>query len=105
MSKPEIEVLNYGNRLDVALVDGQRRSVDVSTLWIECLSAAGRRRRIDGTHTIIPPGLRITDVTEVGTYGLHIAFSADMRGGVFPWSLLVALCECHQVADFIMPAA
>ncbi|MEI9901820.1 MAG: hypothetical protein WDN31_18850 [Hyphomicrobium sp.] len=42
----------------------------------------GRRRRIDGTHLDVPPGLRITDVSEAGMYGLHVAFSADARGGV-----------------------
>jgi DUF971 family protein len=105
MSKPEIAVLNYGDHLDVALTGRQRRSLDVSTLWTECPSAAGRRRRIDGTHTIVPPGLRITEVTEVGTYGLHVAFSADVRGGVFPWPMLIELSERPQVDDFITPAA
>jgi DUF971 family protein len=105
MSKSEIAVLNYGDRLDVALAHGRRRSLDAGTLWIECPSAAGRRRRIDGTHTVVPPGLRITEVTEVGTYGLHVAFSADVRGGVFPWPMLIELSERPQIADFITPAA
>jgi DUF971 family protein len=105
MSKSEIAVLNYGDRLDVALAHGRRRSLDAGTLWIECPSAAGRRRRIDGTHTVVPLGLRITEVTEVGTYGLHVAFSADVRGGVFPWPMLIELSERPQVADFITPAA
>jgi len=105
MSKPEISVLNYGDHLDVALVGGQRRSIDARTLWVECPSAAGRRRRIDGTHALVPPGLRITEVTEVGTYGLHVAFSADVRGGVFPWPMLMELSGRLQVADFITPAA
>jgi DUF971 family protein len=105
MSNPEIAVLNYGERLDVARSGGQRRSIDARTLWVECPSAGGRRRRIDGTHALVPPGLRITEVTEVGAYGLHVAFSADVRGGVFPWPMLIELSERPQVADFITPAA
>ena len=105
MRKPGIEVFNYADRLDVALADGRRRSLDARTLWIECPSAAGRRRRIDGTHTVVPQGLRITEITEVGTYGLHVAFSADVRGGVFPWPMLIELSERPQVADFIIAAA
>jgi DUF971 family protein len=105
MSKLGIEVLNYGDRLEVALANGRRRSLHANTLWIESPSAAGRRRRIDGTHTMVPQGLRITEVTEVGAYGLHVAFSADVRGGVFPWPMLIELSERLQVADFIAPAA
>jgi DUF971 family protein len=105
MSKPEIAVLNYGNRLDVALTGRQRRSLAVSTLWTECPSAAGRRRRIDGTHQKVPPGLRISELTEAGVYGLHVAFSADLRGGVFPWPMLIELVLRPQVADFIAPSA
>lgn len=105
MNRPEIEVVNLGDRLDITLVDGRRRSLDAPTLWVECPSAGGRRRRIDGTHLDVPSGLRITEVTEAGVYGLHVAFSADVRGGVYPWPMLVDLCLRPQVADFITPAA
>lgn len=105
MNRPEIDVVNLGDRLDVTLADGRRRSLDARTLWVECPSAAGRRRRIDGTHLNVPPSLRITEVTEAGVYGLQVAFSADVRGGVFPWPMLVELALRPQAADFIMPAA
>jgi DUF971 family protein len=105
MSKPGIDVLNFGDRLDVTFADGRRRSLAAHMLWAQSPSAAGRRRRIDGTHDDVPRNLRITQLSEVGNYGLHIAFSADVRGGVFPWPMLIELTERPRVEDFITPAA
>ena len=70
----------------------------------KCPSALGRRRRIDGTHLAVPPSLRVTELAQVGAYGLHITFSADARGGVYPWPMLTELSLRLQVDDFIAPA-
>lgn len=103
MSAPQISVIDEGRRLSVTLENGYRRAVGVETLWSECPGASARRRRIDGSDAV-PANVRVTAVTEVG-YGVHIAFSADTRGGVFPWPMLVELSMRPTIEDFITPLA
>jgi DUF971 family protein len=104
MVTPEVSVLDAGESIAVTLADGTRRSVAAATLWTECPSALGRRRRIDGTHLAIPRGLKITELAQVGAYGLHITFSADARAGVYPRRMLAELSQRPQVNDFITAA-
>lgn len=101
MAAPQISVIDDGRRLSVTLEDGSRRAVAVETLWSQCPGASARRRHIDGRNAA-PPDVRVTAATEVG-YGLHIAFSADTRGGVFPWPMLVELSTRPTIEDFITP--
>ena len=104
MITPEVSILDAGERIAVTLADGTRRSVAAATLWTECPSALGRRRRIDGMHLASPPDVKIAELAQVGAYGLHITFSADARGGVYPWPMLTELSLRPQVDDFITPA-
>lgn len=101
MAAPQISVIDDGRRLSVTLENGRQRAVAVEMLWSECPGASARRRRIDGSNAV-PTNIRVTAVTEVG-YGLHIAFSADARGGVFPWPMLVELSTRPTIEDFITP--
>jgi DUF971 family protein len=101
MLAPELTISASGEAL-VLKSDGGGRSIGVETLWSECRSAAARRRRIEGTHLPAPLGLRITEANVVGHYGLHIVFSADARGGVFPWPMLIELSRRPQIADYII---
>jgi DUF971 family protein len=102
MPATQATVSPCGDALIVINEDGSERAIDVATLWAECRSAAARRRRIEGTHLPAPRDLRITETSVVGRYGLHVVFSADPLGGVFPWPMLVELGQCPQVADFII---
>ena len=99
MAGSRISVIDDGERLSLTLEDGRQRAISAETLWMECPGAAARRRRIDGCNAA-PVNLKVIATTVVG-YGLHIAFSADTRGGVFPWPMLVDLSLRPQVADFI----
>jgi len=47
-----------------------------------------------------PPSLAIVTLTDVG-YGVHVAFSADAYGGIFPWPMLMDLSLRPQIEDFI----
>jgi len=44
----------------------------------------------------------VTGLTDVG-YGIHIAFSDDAHGGVFPWQMIFEIAQRPQAADFITP--
>lgn len=101
MLAPQITVSTAGDALVLKTGDGSARAIDVATLWTECRSATARRRRIDGAHLPLPSGLRITATTAAGHYGLHVAFSADAVGGVYPWPMLIELSRRPQLHDFI----
>ena len=104
MVAQEISVADAGEALAITLADGRRRSVAAETLWLECPSAKARRRRIDGRIREAPRGVKITDLTRVGAYGVNIGFSDGQNGGVFPWAMLVELSLRPQIDDFITPA-
>lgn len=101
MLAPQITVSTAGDALVLTTGNGSSRAIDVATLWTECRSAAARRRRIDGVHLTPPGGLRITATAAAGHYGLHVAFSADAVGGVYPWPMLNELGRRPQMHDFI----
>jgi DUF971 family protein len=102
MPASQVTVSFSGDELIVTVEDGTARAIDVGTLWAECRSAAARRRRIEGTHLPAPRNLKITETSVVGHYGLHIVFSSDPLGGVFPWPMLIALSRRPQMHDFIV---
>lgn len=100
MAFPVVSISEEGDRLRVTLDGGHQRSIDVGTLWSACPGAAARRRRLEQRNAA-PPDLRIASLAEVG-YGLHVAFSADAHGGVFPWPMIIELSQRPQMHDFII---
>lgn len=101
MIASNLSVIDAGESLGIALDDGRQRAIAVATLWAECPGALARRRRLDGRNGA-PRGLKITQLTDAG-YGIHIAFSSDAHGGVFPWAMLLDLVQRPQIDDFITP--
>lgn len=99
MGKPELSLAAEGESIRIILADGTRRSLSVETLWCACPGARAKRRRIDGIN-VPPPSLAIVTLTDVG-YGVHVAFSADAYGGIFPWPMLMDLSLRPQIEDFI----
>jgi DUF971 family protein len=100
MISPKLSVLDSGGRLSLDLGDGSQRTIVAATLWSECPGALARRRRLDGRGDP-PPGLKISALAEV-SYGIHVAFSSDPLGGVFPWPMLIALSQRPEMHDFIV---
>lgn len=101
MIASNLSVLDAGESLGIALDDGRQRTIPVAALWAECPGASARRRRLEGRN-VPPRGLKITELTDAG-YGIHIAFSSDAHGGVFPWAMLLDLAQRPQIGDFITP--
>lgn len=98
-----VDISERGEELILSFGGDSARGIDAGTLWTECRSASARRRRIEGTQLPVPRNLKITEAHFVGHYGLHVAFSADPLGGVFPWSQLLELSQRPQMRDFILP--
>ncbi len=99
MTKPTIHLTPGGRAATISLADGRKRTIAAETLWDACPGAKAKRRRLDGAAPH-PAGLAVTGLADVG-YGLHVAFSHDAHGGVFPWPMLLELCMRPQMADFI----
>jgi len=109
IDKPDLETLpdaceaaSDGARLAVTWPDGRRSDIDAATLWRECPSAVGRRRRMDGRNQP-PPGVRLVGVSAIGRYGVNLAFSDGHDRGIYPWFLLAALASRPRAEDFIIP--
>ncbi|HWK39761.1 MAG TPA: hypothetical protein VNR88_12650 [Hyphomicrobium sp.] len=100
MAKPELSLAAGGESVSVTLANG-RRLLSAEMLWCVCPGARAKRRRIDGINTP-PSGLAVTALTDVG-YGVHVAFSADAFGGIFPWPMIIDLSLRPQLEDFIAP--
>lgn len=94
-----------GRDLRIVWQDGSSASIPAAALWSGCRSAVGTRRRMQGEHLDVPVGLRITNVTPIGSYGVNIAFSDGHDRGVYPWALLAELASRPTARDFIMDAA
>ena len=101
MAKPELSLAAGGESVSVTLANGRRRLLPAETLWCACPGARAKRRRIDGINTP-PADLAVTALTDVG-YGVHVAFSADAFGGIFPWPMIIDLSLRPQLEDFIAP--
>lgn len=95
-------IADEGRMLHIHTREGEVRSLAAELLWRQCPSAAGRRRRIDGTDGLVPANLSITAVTPVGRYGVNIAFSDGHDRGIYPWGYLSALQKRLDPADFII---
>jgi len=94
------QVENGGATLAIHWSDGCTGRVDADTLWRNCPSAFGKRRRMDGVNTP-PPGIAITATRPIGGYGVNIAFSDGHDRGIYTWALLVSLIELPRVCDFL----
>jgi DUF971 family protein len=101
MSIADVEIAEDGHALVVVAADGRRRALAASLLWAECPSAQGRVRRARGAHRSPPARLAITQVREIGAYGVNIVFSDGYDRGIYPWSYLAALAERPQLEDFL----
>jgi DUF971 family protein len=100
MSVADVEVAIGGSALVIKQADGRHRSLSAALLWSECPSAQGRVRRARGQSTA-PAGIAITDVRDVGAYGINIIFSDGHDRGIYPWSYLATLAERPQLEDFL----
>ena len=99
----EIAIIEDGEALQILWPDNNYACFTALQLWKNCPSAAGRRRRIDGTNTPTTANLRLTSFRSIGHYAINIAFSDGHDRGVYPWSLLQSLACRKQVDDFLMP--
>lgn len=98
----DVELTSHRRGLIVVADDGGRRELSASLLWAECPSAQGRVRRERGLHRSPPEGLVIEAVTQIGTYGVNIAFSDGHARGIYPWAYLAQLAARPQIADFLI---
>jgi DUF971 family protein len=94
-------VLDGGRHLVLSTGDVRLRPIAADTLWTECPSAQGRRRRMDRPDLTAPPGIRIVRVSPIGHYAINIAFSDGHDRGVYPWSLLADLSRRPTMMDFL----
>ena len=99
----EIAISQDGLELQILWPDNSKASFAALQLWQSCPSAAGRRRRIDGTNTPGVADLRLTSFQSIGHYAINIAFSDGHDRGVYPWSLLQSLARQKKMDDFLLP--
>ena len=78
--------------------------IPAETLWAQCPSAAGRKRRMDGITGSGDPDLRLTHVRPIGNYAVNLSFSDGHDRGVYPWALLEKLAQRPSMAQFIAPS-
>jgi len=91
MQPERITLRNDGRHMLVHWPDGRMDSLDAASLWAECPSSLGRRRRMQTDAPDAPEGIRILAVSPVGLYGVNIAFSDGHDRGIFPWPFLEKL--------------
>jgi len=104
-NQPDIAITCDGGCLEISWQDGRCSQLYADFLWQNCPSAAGRRRRIDGTNQPPVAGLRIIGVQPIGRYAINISFSDGHDRGIYPWSLLHNLSVRPKMQDFIIPAS
>jgi DUF971 family protein len=97
----DVEIAEGGYALAIVAADGRRRCLTAALLWSECPSAQGRVRRARGESTA-PDGIAIAAVSEIGSYGVNIAFSDGHDRGIYPWSYLSMLAQRPQLDDFLI---
>lgn len=83
--------------------DGSTAKIDAETLWTNCPSAAGRRRRLDGRTSSGDPALSLTNAYPIGNYALNLAFSDGHDRGVYPWGYLAKLAARPTLEAFLTP--
>ncbi|NJM55049.1 MAG: DUF971 domain-containing protein [Verrucomicrobiae bacterium] len=88
--------------LTVRPANGRIKTVSAALLWLECRSAAGRRRRMADVEPQPAADIKIVRVEPIGRYGVNIAFSDGHDRGIYPWSFLEELAARPTVADFII---
>jgi len=98
-----VELADEGRAIVAISADGSCRRIDAALLWAECPSAVGRLRRLDGRYLVVPEGLRVSALREVGNYGVNIAFSDGHDSGIYPWGFLASLGEWRRIDDFLVP--
>ena len=90
-----------GSAVAIAWSDRASATLDAKTLWLNCPSAAAKRRRMDGTAQITDPKLHIVRATPIGRYGINIAFSDGHDRGIYPSPYLRALAARSSRNDFL----
>lgn len=92
-----------GRDLTLDWRDGSTTRVDAETLWSNCPSAAGRRRRLDGINSSGDPQLALTGAFPIGNYALNLAFSDGHDRGIYPWGYLAQLAARPTLEAFLTP--
>ena len=104
ISRPNSVALHDSGRALVIIWIGRPPvRICAETLWAQCPSAAGRKRRMDGITGSGDPDLRLTHVRPIGNYALNLSFSDGHDRGVYPWALLEKLAQRPTMAQFIAP--
>ena len=98
----KIVKIDNGKAIEVVWNYDEISHIQSDTLWKNCPSAAGRRRRIDGRNYPQCSELRVTDVKPVGLYAVNLVFSDGHDRGIYPWSLLRELAAKPHANDFII---
>jgi DUF971 family protein len=88
MEPERLVVRNNGQTLVVQWPQGRADSFDAARLWSACPSSRARRQCIDGGLRAAPSGIRITDISTIGLYGVNIGFSDGHDRGIYPWNFL-----------------
>lgn len=84
----EISLMKDKSGLKIIWGDGEVTTISAVTLRENCRSAQTTKLKILNLHVPPSPDLTISEVRQVGSYGLNIIFSDGFDRGIYPWGYL-----------------